>query len=128
MAEAEIRVTITKSKLRALLAKLSTAQGVMDEARSSMGGLVADACENQNLHKGAFRTIRKWNRMDPVKRDEEIAHVTHMIAEMGWGKAGDLFRREASTEDMPASAPRPKRNNKPRLVAEPEEELEEAAG
>lgn len=104
-ATADGYIAITKSKLKSLLGKLRTAQGRMDEERSSMGGMVADAVEHANAHKGSLGWIRRLTRMDDVKRKEWLWHFDRQREHMEWTEA-DLFASAKAGEP-----------GKPRLVA-----------
>lgn len=54
-------------KLNELLKISNNVKSRMDEAKGELGGKIADAVENHNLHKGAFAQAAKLKRMDSVK-------------------------------------------------------------
>lgn len=65
---------ISKSKFDKLVTRIGPETRKSDEARSAIGGMVAAAVENDNLHKAAFATFRRLKRMDDAKRSEFLFH------------------------------------------------------
>jgi len=82
---------IKPQKLIDLIGKVANANNALDNARTKKGELIADAVENQNLHKGAFALFMKLRKMDPVQRDAFRFHL-EVYCEREWGKNTDLLR------------------------------------
>ena len=73
-ADQSSSVAILKTHYETLVGKVASTNDSMDTARQRKSELVANAVENQKLHKGAFAWVMRLRKMDPVKRNEFLFH------------------------------------------------------
>jgi hypothetical protein len=87
---------IKAGALDKLVKAVSVANDKMDTGRQNKSELIRDACESDNLHKGAFGWFMKMRKMDPVRRNEWLAHFEYYCE---WGKftREDLFTEPEGT-------------------------------
>jgi hypothetical protein len=78
----------------ALVRKCTATKSSMDTERATLGGLIADACENKHLHKGAFGIFRRLDSMDEYKRAELLFHLDLYRERAKWDTT-DMFGRDA---------------------------------
>lgn len=97
---------ISKTKFDKLVTRIGPETRKSDEARSAIGGIVAAAVENDNLHKAAFATFRRLKKMDDVKRTEYLFHFDQ-YREYGGFDRDDLLPDRAGDHvgDATAKAP-----------------------
>jgi hypothetical protein len=86
---------ISDKDFQALIKKCRTAQAGMDSERATLGSYVSDACENKNLHKGAFGIYRRLDKMDDVKRAELLFHFDVYRERAKWNEEDLLDDRDA---------------------------------
>jgi hypothetical protein len=89
LATGKVRV-ISDKDFQALIKKCRTAQAGMDSERATLGSHISDACENRNLHKGAFGIYRRLDKMDDVKRAELLFHFDIYRERAKWNET-DMF-------------------------------------
>jgi hypothetical protein len=82
-------------KLNSLLAEGRKAYQDGRALAGEFGAAVKEAAENDNLHKGAFRTIRALDRMEPEKLADWMDHFEHYCEVCGLNKrAGSVVRMD----------------------------------
>jgi hypothetical protein len=93
---------IGKKAFDALHARVRSSQHVIQEERSSMGGLIKAAIAEQHLDGVAYAIYRRLDKIEPVKRSTIWFHL-HVYAERaGWDAQADLFDEElAEPEPLP---------------------------
>jgi hypothetical protein len=90
---------ISQAAFDRLLKKVKSAETEMSESKGRMGSAVDQAITDHNLHKEAFRIIRKYLKKSPESQSEFIMHLDHL-----WDLAGlaesrdDIFRQAEETK------------------------------
>jgi hypothetical protein len=103
------RETFTAIGVRAfhsLVRKVMAHKNTIREHVSACGGLISDAVENENLHKGAFGWYTKLLKMDAGKRAEWLFNFDLYRERGEFDAQGDMLpdRAELDAEaDMPES-------------------------
>ena len=92
-------VAIKKSVYESLRDKVANANDAMDKGRTRKSELIADAVENQHLHKTAFAWVMKLRKMDPVKRNELLFHFDTMVGYENFTREDLLPDRAAPDSD-----------------------------
>jgi len=97
---------IKPTKMNDLVAKVANADKAARDGNQRKSELIANAVENDNLHKGAFAQFMKLRKMDPVHRDAFRFHL-EVYCEREWGKNTDLLTvtGEQPSEDADDSEP-----------------------
>jgi hypothetical protein len=94
----EVMELISEKNFKALVRKVTAAKKVIGEETASLGGIISDAVEHQNLHKGAFGIYSRIDAMSPRKRSALIFAFDHMRAMSDWDDQLDLFVAKAAEE------------------------------
>lgn len=89
----EVSPQIGKNKLRGLLRAANDAHKDQREIAGGLGQKIADAVENEHLHKKAFATLRMADRMTPEKLAD-------------WWDTLQLYMDLSGLAERAASAPR----------------------
>jgi hypothetical protein len=84
--------TISKSKLKGLLASSRATKQNITEMSGALGHEIKEACENYGLHRAAYQETCKRDRMEPEKLAEYLQHV-------------DRYSRLVGLDARAASAP-----------------------
>jgi len=82
---------IKPQKFKDLHGKVLNADNTIKNARVRKGELIADAVENEKLHKGAYGVFCRLEKMDPVAREAFRFHF-EIYCERAWGENKDLLR------------------------------------
>lgn len=87
---------IGKGALRDLLDKCSAPASKMDTLRGQIGGHIAAAVNDFNLHKKMFGWIRWLDKADDLKRAEALYHFDLMRDHVGLDQksTADMFRKQ----------------------------------
>ena len=85
--------TIGDRDFSTLVKRCKSAQSSMNTEKATLGSIIADACENKHLHKGAFGIFRRLEAMDPYKRAELLFHLD-IYRERGKWDTSVMFDRE----------------------------------
>jgi len=83
---------IGEKAFAALVKKCKSLMSSMSTDKSTLGGYISDACERQNLHKGAYGIYRRLDAMDPYKRSELLFHFDLYREWAKWDET-DMFDR-----------------------------------
>lgn len=110
-----VHEAIKPQKFKDLHGKVKNAENTMKTARERKGELIADAVENDKLHKGAYAVFNKLERMDPVTRESFRFHL-EVYCERAWGPNKDLLR---TTGEQPAETPEADKDLRPRHLRQP---------
>lgn len=105
-------VAIKPSEYSKLRDKVANANDAMDKGRERKSELIADAVENNNLHKTAFAWAMKLRKMDPVKRNELLFHFDVYCDY-------EKFAREDLLDDRAAGTPEGEEDLRPRHLKQP---------
>ncbi len=92
-------IAIKQTEYDKLVGKVANANSTMDTARERKSELIADAVENNNLHKTAFAWVMKLRKMDPVKRNELLFHFEVMCDYEKFAREDLLDDRAAESGD-----------------------------
>lgn len=91
--------TVTRLPPRTLLGRLRSMKKSMDSdinaVRGTYGQAVADAVENKHLHKKAWSTAMREDKMEPEQLKLYYEHLDHYRDELG------LIKRADSAPDLP---------------------------
>jgi uncharacterized protein (UPF0335 family) len=83
--------TMTKNRLRTLIAKVLSMKDLIGETNGGIADLIKEAVERHRYHKKAGAIITKLDKMDPVERDELLFHFDAYREHMGWVRGADLL-------------------------------------
>jgi phosphoribosylformylglycinamidine (FGAM) synthase-like enzyme len=100
-AVAEVMELISEKNFKTLVRKVMAAKKIMSEERGSLGGIIADACEHQHLHKGAFGIYCRIDAMSARKRSALLFALDAMREMSDWDDQLDLFVAKAAEEPQP---------------------------
>lgn len=100
----EVIPLISDKDFRTMMRKLAAAEKEASECRGSIGGIISDAVEHKNAHKGALGIFRRVDKMSDKKRSELLYSLDHMRSMSNWDDQLDLFKAGAGEQpEEPAS-------------------------
>lgn len=110
MAKPDVVKLPSANVLKTLISKGKSADAEIAETRGGYGATIADAVDKHNLHAGAFKLVRKWQRMDAVKLMALLTHLDDYRAKLELDKlvAADLPEQEEDEDEGAAEGGRPK--------------------
>lgn len=85
--------------LEGLISKGKTTKDKVATLNGTYGETISDAVENHNLHAGAFKTVAKLQRMDPVKLNAWLTHFDDYRDKL---KIDDLAAVDLPKQEMTA--------------------------
>lgn len=97
---------IKPAAYKKLVEAVVAANSTMEKGRKNKSELIRDAVDSDNLHAGAFSTMMKLRKMDPVKRNEFLFHFELYCEREGFARADLLPDRGGAQHDPSPEAER----------------------
>lgn len=91
----EVIVSISEKKLKALLNFARSTKKDMQELGGQLGQRIANAVENDHLHRKAFSIVRTLDRMEPEKLAECLDCLDHYLDISGIRERASKVQRMA---------------------------------